>query len=97
MSVMKADRVFGQLWLGDPAGDGIPRIVSPHSCSVSKMGGGDTGDMVGDTFEAVGELNGRAGLDRYRRFVQGLVDAGEVEIGTVRRRVVKFYEEDDSD
>lgn len=44
-----------------------------------------------DTFEAAGELHKPSEMDRYEGFIRGLVEAGEVEMGVVRRRVAEFY------
>ncbi len=35
--------------------------------------------------------DGMNALERYEGFVKGLVDKGEAEMGTVRRRVAGFY------
>jgi len=48
-------------------------------------------NAASDTFEATGELHERAELERYKQFVQGLVDQGEAEMEAVRRQVVEFY------
>lgn len=48
-------------------------------------------NAASDMFEATGELHERAELERYKQFVQGLVDQGEVEMESVRRQVVEFY------
>ena len=44
-----------------------------------------------DKFELAGRLRDPAGLDRYGRFIQGLVDTGDVEMAGVRRKVVEFH------
>ena len=49
-------------------------------------------NVAADTFEAVDELHRPPELDRYEGFVQGLVDAGDVEMEAVLRRVERFYE-----
>jgi CubicO group peptidase (beta-lactamase class C family) len=41
---------------------------------------------------AASAIDDPAGLERYECFVQGLVDAGDVETEAVMRRVAKFYE-----
>lgn len=44
-----------------------------------------------ETFEATGELHERAELERYRQFIQGLVDAAKVEMGAALRYVVRLH------
>ncbi len=44
-----------------------------------------------DAYEPTAELHDPAGLDRYRVFVQGLLDESEIEMETVRRKVVELY------
>jgi hypothetical protein len=44
-----------------------------------------------DAYEPTDELPGPAELDRYKGFLQGLLDEGEVAIEAVRRRAVEFY------
>ena len=36
-------------------------------------------------------MHERAELERYKQFVQALVDQGEAEMEAVRRQVVEFY------
>lgn len=49
-------------------------------------------NAAADTFEATGELHKPAEMDRYEGFIQGLVDAGDVETEAVMRYVARFYE-----
>jgi hypothetical protein len=48
-------------------------------------------DAKADTYEQTAELHDQAGLERYAGFLRGLLEAGNVEMETVRRRVVEFY------
>ena len=44
-----------------------------------------------DTYEPTAELHDPAGLGRYRDFLQGLLNGGEIEMGAVRHKAVEFY------
>ena len=44
-----------------------------------------------DAYEPTAELHDPAGLGRYKDFVQGLLDEGDVTIEAVRRKALKFY------
>ena len=44
-----------------------------------------------DLYEPTTELHDRAGLGRYRDFLQCLLDEGEVVMEAIRRRAVEFY------
>lgn len=44
-----------------------------------------------DTYEPTAELHNPEGLGRYKGFIQGLLDADEIEMGAVRRKAVEFY------
>jgi len=44
-----------------------------------------------DTYEPTAELSEPAELSRYRDFLQGLVDEGEIKMEAVRRKAVEFY------
>jgi hypothetical protein len=46
-----------------------------------------------DTFEHTGELREPASLKRHQDFLQGLLDAGDVEMEAVRRKFLSLHEE----
>ncbi len=48
-------------------------------------------DGKADTFEQADDPRDPAGLERYEGFLRRLLDAAEVEMRAVRRRVIEFY------
>ena len=48
-------------------------------------------NATSDTFEVTGQPHESSDLERYKQFVQALVDQGEAEMEAVRRQVVEFY------
>jgi energy-coupling factor transporter ATP-binding protein EcfA2 len=47
-------------------------------------------NVKADTYEPTTELHDPKGLDRYRDFLRGLLDAGEVTIEAARRKALEF-------
>jgi hypothetical protein len=50
-------------------------------------------DAQGDRFEQTADLREPAGLERYERFLRGLLDTGEVEMEVVRRKFLCLHGE----
>ncbi len=50
-------------------------------------------DAKTDTYEPGARQPDLVGLGRYREFLQGLLEEGEKEMGAVRQKVVRYYQD----